>query len=498
MAIATHEVAWLTNEIPPERCSLSVGAMDAPGENKMKRGPKCRVLWMGGVIAAAVVSAGCGSEAERRIDGTWLGTWTAEGESARVVFNLSREADDAYTGTLDLPDDGLIGYPLDTVTLEGSHVVLALAALQSSYMGTLSADGASMEGVVTIQGAPYPLRIEKQPGPLDYRRPQDPVAPLPYRSRDVTFANPEAAITLAGTLTWPEGPGPFKAVVLISGSGPQNRNEEMANHRPFLVLSDALTRAGVATLRYDDRGFAASTGDHAAATSLDFASDARAAVQFLRQQTDFPASAIGLVGHSEGGLIAPLAADGNADVGFLVLLAGPGMPGEQVLLSQARAISAAEGASTAVLDASENTSRRIYACFHETSEPDGLEACVRSVLATARLKDAQLEATVAELTSPWMRFFVTYDPLPVLRRTSIPVLALNGSLDLQVLADLNLPPIQKALEEAGNPRATVQKLEGLNHLFQHAGTGSPSEYATLSETLAPELLTLVATWIAAL
>lgn len=457
-----------------------------------------RGFWMGSLIAAAAVSAACGSGADRDFEGTWLGTLTADGESTRMVFNLSRGPDRAYAGTMDLPDQGLIGQPIDEVTVDGSHVVLALTAVQASYTGTMSADGLSLEGTVAVPGTLYPLRVEKQPGPLDYRRPQDPVPPFPYRSRDVTFVNSEAGVTLAGTLTWPEGPGPFKTVVLISGSGAQNRNSELANHRPFLVLSDALTRAGIATLRYDDRGFAASTGDHAAATSVDFAGDARAAVQFLRQQSDFPVAAVGLVGHSEGGLIAPMAADGNADVGFLVLLAAPSIPGDQLLLSQARAIGAANGVPPSEIEATEQLSRRLYACFFETPEPRALEAKLRTVLGAEGIDGEDQDALIARLIVPWMRFYVTYDPMPVLRRTSIPLLALNGSLDLQVLAELNLPPIEEALAEAGNSRTTVQKLDGLNHLFQHAGDGSPTEYVKLPETLAAEVLTLVVNWIAAL
>jgi pimeloyl-ACP methyl ester carboxylesterase len=342
------------------------------------------------------------------------------------------------------------------------------------------------------------LVLEKQPGPLDYRRPQDPVKPYPYNCVDVTFANSDAGITLAGTLTWPQGAGPFRTVVLIAGSGPQNRNEELMNHRPFLVLSDALTRAGIATLRYDKRGVGQSGGDYAGATSPDFAADARAAVQYLRGQASFVASSIGLVGHSEGGLLAPTAAYANPDVAFLVLLAGPGVPGDEVLISQARAIGAVQGMSTDQLDEAEALNRRLYACFRATSDPKELERQLRDVLTSAGVTGAQQDAVIAELNTPWMRFFVTYDPAPVLTRTAIPVLALNGSLDLQVLPDLNLPPIQAALQGAGNQQATVQKLAGLNHLFQHAITGAPTEYGSIDETMAPEVLAQVAGWITSL
>jgi len=282
--------------------------------------------------------------------------------------------------------------------------------------------------------------------------------------------------------------------VLITGSGPQDRNEALLNHRPFLVLSDTLARANVAVLRYDDRGVGESTGDFASATTLDFADDARGAIRYLRSQTTFPVASVGLVGHSEGGLIAPLVADGNPDVSFLVLLAGPSVDGATIILSQGRAIGAADGATPAELDATEAQQRAAFACI---DDPDaalaGVDACLRQAL--AGLAEPDLGQLLAQLESPWMRWFLTYDPAPVLRRTRVPVLALNGSLDLQVLASLNVPVMEAAFQEAGNERAIVLELSGLNHLFQHAVTGSPSEYGLIPETMAPEVLTQIVGWI---
>jgi pimeloyl-ACP methyl ester carboxylesterase len=325
------------------------------------------------------------------------------------------------------------------------------------------------------------------------------VPPFPYDTLDVTFASDAPGVTLAGTLTWPQGPGPFTTVVLITGSGPQDRNEELLNHRPFLVLADALTRANVAVLRYDDRGVAASTGDFAAATTLDFAADVRGAVDYLRSQTTFPVGSIGLVGHSEGGLIAPMVAEGNADVSFLVLLAGPSVDGATIIISQGRAIAAADGATPAELDAAEAQQRAAFACLGDPDAPlDAVDVCLRQTLAEQGLTEPDLTPVLAQLESPWMRWFLTYDPAPVLRRTQIPVLALNGSLDLQVLASLNVPVMQAAFEEAGNTQASVVELPGLNHLFQHAVTGSPSEYGLIPETLAPEVLEQIGEWIGSL
>jgi uncharacterized protein len=288
-------------------------------------------------------------------------------------------------------------------------------------------------------------------------------------------------------------------VVLITGSGAQNRNEDLLNDRPFLVLADALTRAGVAVLRHDDRGVGQSTGDFAAATTEDFAQDTRGALSFLREQTQAAVGTIGLIGHSEGGIIAPLVADGNADVGFLVLLAGPAIDGEAVLVSQVRAIGAANGSPPAELDVVEAQQRALYACFEGPDQPLAeLDACLSTVLASQAASEAETAPLRADLERPWMRWFMTYDPAPVLRRTLVPLLALNGSLDLQVLASLNVPALEAAFQEAGNERASVFELPGLNHLFQHATTGSPSEYAQIEETMAPEVLSQIAEWIVGL
>jgi pimeloyl-ACP methyl ester carboxylesterase len=455
---------------------------------------KTRVTWWGVaflVAAVGLISCDGSSSPDADVSGTWLGSLTVSGAPLRVVLNLTADA----KGTLDVPEQGLIGQPLSQVDVTGRHLVVQVTDLGARYEGDVAQDGQSIAGTFHQQTTSVPLAFEKQPGPLDYRRPQDPVAPYPYHSEDVTFSNAAAGVTLAGTLTWPEGNGPFKTVVLIAGSGPNDRNEEVLNHRPFLVLSDALTRAGIATLRYDKRGVDDSSGNYDTATSLDFAADARAAVDYVRAQDHFTASSVGLVGHSEGGLLAPMAAADNPAVAYLVMLAGPGVPGGEILISQDRAIAAANGTPASSLDANEALERQVFACFQNTSDPVELEKQIRAVLTTAGVPKAEQDALVAQVNTPWMRFFVTYDPAPVLTRTTIPVLALNGSLDLQVLPDLNLPPIEAAL--AGNDQATVDELDGLNHFFQHATTGSPNEYAVIDETMAPEVLSQVSAWIAA-
>jgi uncharacterized protein len=437
--------------------------------------------------------------AEVDLSGTWLGSAQLPSNSLRIVLNIQRGQDDRWTGTLDSPDQSAVGIPITSIAVTGDHVLVRVDSIGFEYSGQLSSDGQTLSGLAQQGGSLLALMLERQAGPLDYRRPQDPVPPLPYNTQNVTFASEASGVTLAGTLTWPQGPGPFQTVALITGSGPQDRNEELLNHRPFLVLADALSRANVAVLRFDDRGVGESTGNFESATTLDFAADVRGAVTYLRSQSTFPVSSIGLVGHSEGGLIAPLVADGNTDVSFLVLLAGPSVDGKTIIISQGRAIAAADGASAAELDAAEAQQRVVYTCLDDPDQAtEVVDACLRRELANQGVPEPDLSALLGQLASPWMRWFLTYDPAPVLRRTQIPVLALNGSLDLQVLASLNLPVMEAAFQEAGNEQAIVAELPGLNHLFQHAVTGSPSEYNLIPETMAPEVLTQIADWIGSL
>jgi pimeloyl-ACP methyl ester carboxylesterase len=433
------------------------------------------------------------------LSGTWLGTLQVPPAALRFVLNIERADDGGWTGTADSPDQAAFGLPITNIEVTGNSVVVRLDPAALEFSGQLSADGQTLAGVVEQGGSTLPLTLERQAGPLDYRRPQDPVPPFPYDTRDVTFASAAPGVTLAGTLTWPEGPGPFATVVLITGSGPQNRNEELLNHRPFLVLADALARANVAVLRYDDRGVGESTGNFGAATTLDFAADARGAIQYLRTQTTFPVASIGLVGHSEGGLIAPMVADGNANVSFLVLLAGPSVDGASIIVSQVRDIATADGATPAEVDAAEAQQRALLACLEDPEAALAVvDACLRPVLGGQGVTEPDLTPILAQLESPWQRWFVAYDPAPVLRRTRIPVLALNGSLDVQVLASLNVPVMQAAFQDAGNTQASVSELPGLNHLFQHAVTGSVSEYGLIRETMAPEVLAQIADWIGSL
>jgi uncharacterized protein len=325
-------------------------------------------------------------------------------------------------------------------------------------------------------------------------RPQTPMPPFPYQAEDVAYANRKSpGVDLAGTLTLPSGKGPFPAVVLITGSGAQDRDETLVGHKPFLLLADALTRRGVAVLRVDDRGVGGSTGASPSNTSADFATDVEAGVAFLRSRPDIDGRRIGLLGHSEGGVIGPMVAQKDPSIAFVVMLAGPALPGREIIASQARDLALASGATAEAAQSIYQLQDHILQAVIGAPDDAALVQRVNEVMRTAGQRPpppAQLQA----LGSPWYRYFITYDPAPALRSLKVPVLALVGSKDVQVPASANIPALKAAL--AGNRRAEVVELAGLNHLFQTAGSGSPAEYAAISETMAPSALGLIVDWVA--
>lgn len=439
--------------------------------------------------------------------GSWEGTLNAGAVQLRLVFHVSAGDEGALSATLDSPDQGAMGIPATAASVEGSTLTIGLAPLGAQYQGTLSGDGASLEGTFTQGGARLPLVLRRTTAATAAtERPQNPTGPLPYGALEVEVAHAAAGVTLSGTLTLPPGEGPFPAAVLVSGSGPQDRDETLMGHKPFLVLADHLTRAGIAVLRYDDRGVGASTGDFASATSEDFAGDALAAVAFLQARPDV--GAVGIVGHSEGGLVGPMAAARSDQVDYVVMLAGPGLTGGEIVQLQSGLIGRASGLSEELVQANLDTQRRLFDVVSSEPDPEAaaprlraiLEASVAALPAGARqAMEAQgpdaIETQIRQLNSPWFRFFLRHDPRPTLERVRVPVLALNGELDLQVPAEANLLEVEAALARGGNRDVTTRLLPRLNHLFQTAQTGSPAEYAQISETMSPAALEAVSSWI---
>jgi hypothetical protein len=344
--------------------------------------------------------------------------------------------------------------------------------------------------------------------PAAKKRPQEPKPPFPYKAENVTYSNAAAGAKFAGTLTLPRSGGPFPAVLLITGSGQQDRDESIFGHRPFLVIADYLTRRGIAVLRVDDRGVGGSTGDVAHATSEDFASDVLAGIAYLKSRADIDPRRIGLVGHSEGGLIAPMVARRSPDVAFIVLLAGTGIPGDQILYLQQAAIARQMGASTPTILINRAVEQLLLTAIKRGTDPAAPDPKSKQPVDDRRApppkddkKPADNEASAAmdklakRVGSPWLRFFISYDPRPALREVRCPVLALIGSKDIQVPAKENLPEIEKALKAGGNKNYMVKELPNLNHLFQTCRTGNIDEYGRIEETFAPSALELIADWV---
>jgi len=429
------------------------------------------------------------------IDGLWLGTLDAGATKLRLVLKIAN-GPDGLTASLQSPDQSQQWLPANSATRSGDSLNFTIESLGVVYDGKIDAGLNSIDGTFTQGGRPLPLALKrvKDQAELETRHPQNPVKPYPYREEEVTYANKAAGNVLAGTLTIPPGKGPFPAVLLISGSGPNDRDETVFGHKPFLVLSDYLTRKGIVVLRVDKRGVGKSTGDLAHATTADFATDAEAGVQYLKTRAEADPRRIGLIGHSEGGTVAPMLAAGDPGVRFIVLMAGPGVPGDQIIVEQGRLIEEAAGATKEKAAQDADKQRELFALVEKEKDDAVLGKELREKLA-GRVPDAQIDVAIQQLTSPWMRYTLTYDPATALRKVACPVLALNGEKDLQVSAAQNLPAIKKALEEGGNKQIEIDEMPGLNHLFQTAKTGSPTEYAQIEETISPVALDKVATWI---
>lgn len=461
------------------------------------------------VIAALVAllfSTVALSSANEAIEGIWQGALKVSGMELRIVFNISQTPEGILTATMDSPDQGVKGIPVDEVILENGNLRLEIKSAMGIFEGKLREDGLSIEGEWKQSGQLFPLVLERVDEVIELLRPQEPKKPYPHEEEEVVYENKQAAVKLAGTLTIPGQEGPFPAVLLISGSGPQDRDETLLGHRPFLVLADYLTRRGIAVLRVDDRGVGKSTGDFAQATSEDFASDVLAGVEYLKSRKEIDPKKIGLIGHSEGGIIAPMVAVQSSDVAFIILMAGTGLTGEEILYLQAALIARAEGASDEAIAKNRSLQEQLFTVLKEEPDDAVAEKRLRTIyedtLSEAELSEkekeiaeAAAEAEIQRILSPWFRYFLTYDPRPTLMKVKCPVLAINGEKDLQIPPKENLPAIEEALKLGGNNNYTIKELSGLNHLFQTAQTGSPSEYASIEETISPTALKIISDWI---
>ncbi|WP_374163846.1 alpha/beta hydrolase family protein [Arcticibacter sp. MXS-1] len=447
------------------------------------------------------------------LSGAWYGVLNLPTARLRLVLHLTKTGN-AYSSTLDSPDQGAKGIPVEETLVIGNELRISAARLGLKYTATYLADSGLLKGTFNQGGLSLPLTLSRDEKKNDNKalkskRPQDPLA-FPYKQEEVEFANPKAGNKLSGTLTLPANAKASKAVILISGSGPQDRNEEIAqfNHRPFLVLSDWLTRNGIAVLRYDDRGVGKSTGSFANSTSADFADDAEAAVQYILSRPDLKNVSIGLVGHSEGGMIAPMVASRNKTVQFLVLLSAPGVPIRQLMhqqrSDQLKLMKTGDGLvqkSLGLYDKVDDLLVKNATMSQATLKPrldsllrEGFKAYAPEELGGQPI-DQAVAQTSAQMLNPWYRYFINFKPADYLSKITVPVLAITGSLDTQVKSSDNLQGIRQSLAAAGNKKAEIVEMPGLNHLLQKAITGNIVEYSQIEETIDPVALQKISSWI---
>jgi pimeloyl-ACP methyl ester carboxylesterase len=439
------------------------------------------------------------TDAVSRVEGVWQGALETSGVRLRLQLHVSHDDKKQLVAALDSPDQGINGLPATKVTEKEANFHFEIPLVNGTYEGVLNSTHNTITGSWTQSGNPKKLIFKRSDKLLDLRRPQDPAKPYPYQEEEVIFSNSKESVSLSATLTLPPGKGPFPAAILICGSGPHDRDESIAGHHPFLVIADHLTRKGFAVLRYDKRGIGKSTGDYASATTESFATDAESAIAYLKSRPEIDARKIGLIGHSEGGEIAPMIAARSNDVAWIVLLAGPAVKGETLVLRQSELIERTAGVDEPQIQASLTFDLHVYALVREEKDPVALKGKIDDLIQSTGITDSMAPAALKQqinmVTSPWFRFFLDYDPLPVLQKTKCPVLALSGEKDLQVPVKDNLPLIHQALTDGGNKDFETVELPGLNHLFQHCQSGSPTEYGAIEETFSPDALDRITAWL---
>ncbi len=461
-------------------------------------------LYFALIIMTAVAVAAQGSKPG--VEGNWLATVDVGGTKLRFVLKVEKSAN-GYAAKFDSPDQGATDLPIDSIVLDGNKLTFSAAKFGITYDGTLSETGDEIVGTLKQGAGTFPMTFKRVAEAPKLNRPQDPKKPYPYDEQEVSYRNEKDNIKIAGTLTLPRGGGPYPAVLLITGSGSQDRNEAIAGHRPFLVLSDYLTRNGIAVLRVDDRGIGGTDLGSLSVTSENFAEDVVAGVEFLKQRKEINPKVIGLIGHSEGGMIAPMVAARSKDVSFIVLLAGLGQRGEDVIYTQTELIHKAQGTPPDTLTHIMLLSRRINAVVKAEADEKRVEQRINEEIAAyggtlSELQKKSFERAAAGMRAfmpmyktPWYRYFITYDPRPVLKNVKVPVLALNGEHDLQVAWKENLDLIAAGVKAGGNTDVTTKAFPKLNHLFQTSATGVLSEYSQIEETISPELLKTISDWI---
>lgn len=442
----------------------------------------------------------------QNITGIWNGAIEVDKDKKfNFIFDIQK-IEKTYHTTIDIPSQRVNGIKAIKTSVKGDSLIIDLSNVGMKYSGQLNADHTSINGKMVEGLNSFALNLSRNsvPETPQANRPQEPLKPYPYIEEKVSFVNKDANITLVGTFTRPKGEKKLPVAILISGSGPQDRDETISQHKPFLVLADYLTKQGIAVLRYDDRGFGESTGNHSNATTYDFALDAISAMDYLKTRNDVDANKIGLIGHSEGGIISPLVANKTDDVAFIVSLAGTGISGTELSVIQSKTMRPFPVPDEAAYEKAIREAIEIARQDKEVSEikPELNEhyyTTIAPILKNLGVPETKVKEIIAGLvdmrTTKWVRYFYDYNPADEYKKVSCPVLSLNGSIDTQVEAKINQDGLRDALTKGISQDFKIIELEGLNHLFQSAKTGKMDEYSEIEETFSPKALKIISDWI---
>ena len=492
---------------------MTIEKMEVPitPDNRMVPIVIVSLLMLFAALVAPVGTLRARAVTAEEMEGIWQGVLKHSGMELLVAFNITLNPDRTLTATMDVPEQDAIGIPIDKIDFDGITLRLEIVPIGGVFEGKLDEDSNLIHGQWSQGGAEIELVLESTDESPTLKRPQEPQEPFPYRVEEVAFRSTESNVTLAGTLTLPISDGTFPAVLLLSGSGPQDRDETVFGHRPFLVLADHLTRRGIAVLRVDDRGVGGSTGDFSKATAVDFAADAMAGITFLMGREEINGESIGIIGHSEGGLIAPMVAARMPEIAYIVLIASPGLPIREMEILGEEADLRANGASDDLVVKFRAMTESLFEVIIQTSDSAAVLSSFSTIISGTFKELSEEERKIVEVSeenldgyiqnraqrlhSPWFRFYLPYDPGTVLQKVTCPVLALNGDKDTQVPAGENLMAIGRALKTGGNQDYFVRKLPELNHLLQTAETGSISEYGKIEETMSPQAMEVISNWI---
>ncbi len=440
------------------------------------------------------------SQSNEKLTGNWSGSLDVQGTKLEIIFKISEDKNNILSTKMDVPMQGAKDLPVSETLIKKDSLFLNVAMIMGKFSGKIISDSL-VDGNWKQSGMTFPLTLNKSEATTEIKRPQTPKPPFPYLVEEVEYVNSKSGLKLAGTLTTPENAVNCPAVILISGSGAQDRDETIFEHKPFFVIADHLTRNGIAVLRVDDRGVGGSENGTTEATSEDYAGDVLAGIEFLKNRKEISNKNIGLIGHSEGGLIAPMVANQKQDVAFIVMLAGPGISGEQIIVKQVELLNQAAGMNEEQVNQKVKLQKSIFEILLNENDSLKRNKRLQETFTNGNYQSMNAEqkkavdSNIKGLNSSWFRFFITYDPYPALTKLKCPVLALIGSKDLQVPPKENLAAIEKALKEGGNNNFKTMELENLNHLFQSCETGAVAEYAQIEETISPKVLKILSDWI---